>query len=62
MFWICLSVVPSLVMFFAFMISLGWTGTPSVYRSTRDGLGCYAFSLTDPGRAAWWHGTFTAVA
>jgi hypothetical protein len=53
---------PSSVTFAPLSTSPGWTGTPSVYRSTRDGLSCYAFSLTDPGRTAWWHGTFTAVA
>jgi len=53
---------PSSVTFSALTTSPGWTGTPAVLRSTRDGLGCYAFSFTDPGRAAWWHGTFLAVA
>lgn len=53
---------PSSVTFTSLTTSPGWTGTPTVYRSTRDGFGCFAFSATDPGRAAWWHGTFLAVA
>ena len=57
-----LPAAPSSVTFSSLVTSPGWTGTPTVYRSTRDGLNIYAFSLTDPGRAAWWHGTFLAVA
>lgn len=42
--------------------STGWSGTPTVVDTSRDGFVVYSYQMTDSQATAWWRGTFTAIA
>ena len=53
---------PSSVTLSAGSYSTGWSGTPTIVDTSRDGFIVYSYQLTDTQATAWWRGTFTAIA
>ncbi|MHC4941149.1 MAG: hypothetical protein ACYTHK_19610 [Planctomycetota bacterium] len=40
----------------------GWSGTPSLFTTDRDGFGYFDYQTVSSNTTIWWFGTYTAVA